>query len=125
VRDADKSTLMILIVDDNVMNQNLVAIVLTTLGHSSVVAANGEQAMEALDGRTFDMVFMDCQMPVLDGFGATREIRRRESGSEAHIPIVALTANAMEGDRERCLAAGMEWIHHQARAASRIGTRDR
>jgi two-component system sensor histidine kinase/response regulator len=81
---------------------------LTTLGHSSVVAANGEQALEALDGGDFDMVFMDCQMPVLDGFSATREIRRRESGSEAHIPIVALTANAMEGDRERCVAAGMD-----------------
>jgi two-component system, sensor histidine kinase and response regulator len=75
-------------------------------GHHVVVAQNGKEAVEAWRTQPFDLIFMDMQMPEMDGFEAASEIRRSESGY--HIPIVALTAHAMEGDRERCLAAGVD-----------------
>src|SRR5205823_8957524 len=75
-------------------------------GYPADTADNGQQAIEALGRSTYAAVLMDCQMPEMDGFAATREIRRREG--ERHTPIIGLTANAMEGDRERCLAAGMD-----------------
>jgi CheY-like chemotaxis protein len=73
-----------------------------------VTAANGQAALDAMKRDAFDLIFMDVQMPLMDGFDATAEIRRREAGSSHRIPIVALTAHAMSGDRERCLRAGMD-----------------
>jgi CheY-like chemotaxis protein len=77
-------------------------------GHSVVVAGDGRQALAVLENQTIDMVLMDVQMPEMDGFAATAAIRQRERATGAHIPIVALTAHAMKGDRERCFAAGMD-----------------
>jgi len=77
-------------------------------GHSVIVAENGRQALEALDRHKFDLVLMDVQMPVMGGMEAATEIRRRERATGEHIPIVAMTAHAMDGDREKCLEAGMD-----------------
>ena len=71
-------------------------------------AVNGQQVLDALARQTFDVVLMDVQMPVMDGYQATAEIRKRESQQGGHVPIIALTAHAMAGDRERCLLAGMD-----------------
>jgi CheY-like chemotaxis protein len=73
------------------------------------VAGNGREALEAIDGASYDLIMMDCQMPKMDGYATTRAIREKEKAGEGRrIPVVALTAHAMEGDRERCLAAGMD-----------------
>jgi signal transduction histidine kinase/DNA-binding response OmpR family regulator len=102
------STLSILVAEDNRVNQTVITRMLQKLGHRVDVAANGLEAISALRRIAYDLVFMDCQMPEMDGFGATRSIRAGEVGTPRHIPIVALTANAMQGDREQCLAAGMD-----------------
>jgi signal transduction histidine kinase/CheY-like chemotaxis protein len=101
-------TLSILVAEDNRVNQTVITRMLQKLGHRVDVAANGLEAVSALRRIAYDLVFMDCQMPGMDGFGATRAIRAGEAGTPRHIPIVALTANAMHGDREQCLAAGMD-----------------
>jgi signal transduction histidine kinase/CheY-like chemotaxis protein len=101
-------TLSILVAEDNRVNQTVITRMLQKLGHRVDVAANGLEAVSALRRVAYDLVFMDCQMPEMDGFGATRAIRAGEAGTPRHIPIVALTANAMHGDREQCLAAGMD-----------------
>ncbi len=99
----------VLLVEDNPVNREVALGMLENLGCEIVVAENGWVAIEAMNDPRFDLVLMDCQMPVMDGFTATAEIRRREAAAAApRIPVVALTANAMEGDRERCLAAGMD-----------------
>ncbi|MFT5392973.1 MAG: two-component system sensor histidine kinase/response regulator, partial [Gammaproteobacteria bacterium] len=105
----------ILVVEDNIVNQRVVASMLKAMGFASVVVSDGEQAIAALEQTTFDVVLMDCQMPVLDGYGATRRIREIEANADAaapgthrRIPIVALTANAMEGDEAKCMHAGMD-----------------
>jgi two-component system, sensor histidine kinase and response regulator len=77
-------------------------------GHYVVVAGNGREALKALEKTRFDLVFMDVQMPEVDGLEATAVIREREKGSGMHQPIIALTAHAMKGDREKCLAGGMD-----------------
>jgi signal transduction histidine kinase/CheY-like chemotaxis protein len=98
----------ILLVEDNDINQQLMVNMLERLGYRAALAADGLQAIEAFRRRRPDLVLMDCQMPNMDGFEATAEIRRLEENAPAPaVPIVALTANAMQGDRERCLAAGM------------------
>src|SRR6202171_1925175 len=97
----------VLIVEDNSVNQMVAARLLEKLGCRVDVAANGRKAVEMVSLVSYDVIFMDCQMPEMDGFEATQEIRRRE-GSGVHRPIIAMTANAMQGDRERCLDAGMD-----------------
>ncbi len=99
----------VLIAEDNVVNQEVAVHMLEGLHCRVTVAGNGVEALAALSRTVFDLVLMDCQMPELDGFAATNEIRRRERNSGGRrLPILALTANAMEGDRERCLDAGMD-----------------
>ena len=102
------SPLKILLAEDNIVNQKLALGILEKLGHQVVVAANGIEALQKNDQHDFDMVLMDVQMPEMDGLEATRELRQRESSTKSHVPVVAMTAHAMKGDRERCLAAGMD-----------------
>src|SRR5690606_8427182 len=97
----------VLVVEDNATNQKVAAAMLGALGVHSVVAENGLVAVEKVRSQHFDLVLMDCQMPVMDGFAATAAIRALTAES-ARIPILALTANAMQGDEARCLAAGMD-----------------
>jgi two-component system, sensor histidine kinase and response regulator len=98
----------VLLAEDNPVNQRLAVRLLEKRGHSVVVAGNGREALEALEKQSFDLVFMDVQMPEMDGLEATAAIREKEKGSGVHRPIIALTAHAMKGDRERCLASGMD-----------------
>ncbi|MBC8088167.1 MAG: PAS domain S-box protein [Phycisphaerae bacterium] len=100
--------LRVLLVDDNAVNRRLAAGLLERRGHAVTLAGNGQVALGALETGTFDVVLMDVHMPVLGGFEATRKIRSLERGTSAHLPVVAMTASAMLGDRERCLAAGMD-----------------
>jgi PAS domain S-box-containing protein len=99
----------ILLVEDNLVNQRVAQRMLEKLGYRVDIAANGEEALIALETLPYDLVLMDCQMPEMDGYSATRAIRNPESAVRDHgVPVVAMTANAMEGDRDRCLAAGMD-----------------
>jgi len=100
--------LRVLLVEDNVVNQRLGIGLLRRRGHSVEVAGNGREAIAALEDRPFDLVLMDVQMPVMDGLEATAAIRRREAAGRGHIPILAMTAHAMQGYREICLEAGMD-----------------
>jgi two-component system sensor histidine kinase/response regulator len=104
----DGSIAHVLLAEDNIVNQRVVRGVLEKQGHNVVVASNGREALEALKQHTFDLVLMDVQMPQMDGFEATRAIRKSEMLTKAHIPIIALTAHAMKGDQDRCIAAGMD-----------------
>ena len=97
----------ILLAEDNRINQRLAQILLEKRGIKVTIACDGLEALERWSSQQFDAIFMDCQMPNMDGFTATREIRRREAGI-ARIPILAMTANAMASDREQCLEAGMD-----------------
>ena len=81
---------------------------LEKMGHTVMVVANGRDAVLMLEEQEFDLVLMDVQMPEMDGFEATSVIREKEAATHKHIPIIAMTAHAMKGDRERCLAAGMD-----------------
>jgi len=100
--------MQVLLVEDNAVNQKLMCRILEKLGADVIVADNGEVAIAKLTATQFEVVLMDCQMPVLDGYEATRRIRAGAAGTSAKtIPIIALTAHALSGDRERCVAAGM------------------
>jgi CheY-like chemotaxis protein len=111
VRAAIKRELRILLAEDNPVNQEVGRLILESLDCLVDVVADGNLAVAAVFKSEYDVVFMDCQMPVVDGYEATRIIRERErnfDGVRRRIPIVALTAHAMEGDRECCLRAGMD-----------------
>ena len=116
-RDADErrrrarfAELTVLIVEDNPVNQEVALGMLARIGVRAEVADNGREGLERIEADRFDAVLMDCQMPVMDGYAATRALREREAaaGDGSHLPVIALTANAMQGDAERCLAAGMD-----------------
>ena len=99
----------VLLVEDNRVNREVAARTLKTFGIEAAAAEDGSQAMAAIRAGKFDLVFMDCQMPIMDGYEATKAVREWEQGSgRPRLPIVAMTANAMQGDREKCLAAGMD-----------------
>ncbi len=100
--------LRILVAEDNPVNQVLAVRILERQGHAARLAENGQEALDLIERETFDLVLMDVQMPVMDGLEATARIREREQGTGNRIPVVALTAFALAGDRERCLAAGMD-----------------
>jgi len=100
--------LRILIAEDNVINRAVATSILEKHGHSLVHADNGREAVAAVARETFDLILMDVQMPEMDGLEATRRIRELEGATGRHTRIVAMTAHAMAGDRERCLAAGMD-----------------
>jgi PAS domain S-box-containing protein len=106
--DVGDSALRVLVVEDHAVNRLLAMRLLKKLGCEVAIAENGRIACERTEREPFDLVFMDCQMPEMDGFEATRIIRGREARTSRHLPIVALTANAMSEDRERCVHAGMD-----------------
>jgi signal transduction histidine kinase/CheY-like chemotaxis protein len=105
---APQRTLTVLLTEDNPVNQMTATTMLQKLGHSVEVAGNGREALEKLEQQSFDIVFMDVQMPEMDGMTATGKIREQEQGGGRHQPIVAMTAHAMTGDREKCMEAGMD-----------------
>jgi CheY-like chemotaxis protein len=102
------SPLRVLVAEDNPVNRTVARRLLEKRGHSVRVAVNGRDALAAFDEEAFDVILMDVEMPEMDGFETTKLIRKRESVSGAHIPVVAMTAHAMKGDQEKCLAAGMD-----------------
>jgi PAS domain S-box-containing protein len=124
----------ILLAEDNLVNQRLVERLLQKNGYTLTTAANGMEALTAMDRQDFDLVLMDVQMPEMDGFEATRAIRAREAAGadssaeprHVHIPVVALTAHAMKGDRERCLECGMDdYVMKPIRSEELLATIDR
>jgi len=102
------SALRVLLAEDNPVNQTLAAKILEKLGHQVQVANNGREAIERSQSEEFDLIFMDVQMPEMDGLEATAAIRAAEAATGKHVPIIAMTAHAMKGDRERCLSSGMD-----------------
>jgi two-component system sensor histidine kinase/response regulator len=110
MRDTEttRRPLKILLAEDNLMNQTLATGILSRYGHKLTIANNGCEAIDAYQDEHFDVILMDVQMPVMDGFAATAEIRKLERSNGRRTPIVAMTAHAMQGDRERCIEAGMD-----------------
>jgi CheY-like chemotaxis protein len=101
-------SLRILLVEDNKVNQKVALKVLSKIGYQADIASNGLEAIRILEHNRYDLVLMDCQMPELDGYDATRSIRNTKGDSpNKAVPIIAMTANAMKGDREKCIEAGM------------------
>ena len=102
------SALKVLVAEDNDANRKLIIALLEKWGHVVASVSNGNEALAALEREPYDVVLMDIQMPELDGMETTRRIRERERAGGGHLPIIAMTAHAMKGDREKCLAAGMD-----------------
>jgi CheY-like chemotaxis protein len=118
--------LRILVVEDNVMNQRVAQAMLEKRGHTVIIASNGREGIDTLEKEVFDLVLMDVQMPEMDGFEATQVIRERQEATGEHTPIVAMTAHAMKGDRDKCLAAGMDdYISKPIRDADLFSVIDR
>ena len=101
-------SLRILLAEDGIANQKVALGLLRQLNHDVVVAGNGDEAVDLFKRQTFDVVLMDIQMPILNGFEATKKIRDIEVGRGSHVPVIAMTAHAMKGDRARCIQAGMD-----------------
>lgn len=97
----------VLLVEDNMVNRKLAVLILERIGCQVDIAVNGSEGVEKFRSGTYQAIFMDCQMPVMDGYAATRAIRQLEAGA-SHVPIIAVTANAMKGDKEKCLECGMD-----------------
>jgi two-component system, sensor histidine kinase and response regulator len=108
ITEGEKRVMKVLLAEDNSVNQTLAIRLLEKRGHQVVLAVNGREALDALERETFDLVLMDVQMPVLDGLTAIRTVRKKEAEAGGHMPIIALTAHAMKGDRERCIEAGAD-----------------
>jgi two-component system, sensor histidine kinase and response regulator len=106
--DALEDGKLLLVVEDNLINQKVTILQLKKLGYAAHTVDNGKEAVEAISHLPYALILMDCQMPVMDGFEATHAIRKIDQISSRHTPIIAMTANAMKGDRERCLKAGMD-----------------
>lgn len=100
--------LHILVVEDNPVNQKLLSLMLQQFGHTSIIAPNGKIGVELYEKTSFDLVLMDIQMPIMDGFEATAAIRDKEKNTGSHVPIIAVTAHVMPGYREKCLENGMD-----------------
>jgi CheY-like chemotaxis protein len=114
----DFTDVRVLLVEDQPVNQQLMKIILSKVKCDVDVAANGVEAVQKATANSYNLVFMDCQMPEMDGFDATRAIRAQEQNPNQRLPIIALTADAMQGDREKCLAAGMtDYINKPVKAA--------
>src|SRR5207249_516091 len=107
-RAASPAGLRVLLAEDNPINRKVAQGMLQKQGHTVRVARDGQEVLDLLSGAVFDVVLMDVQMPGMDGLEATAQVRQREAAGRGHVPIIALTAHAMSGDRERCLAAGMD-----------------
>ncbi len=104
----ESTTLPLLIVEDNRVNSMVLERILVRAGYSCHITENGEEALDAIKRNSYSCILMDCQMPVMDGYEATRRIRQMEADTSEHIPIIAVTANALSGDRDLCLQAGMD-----------------
>jgi CheY-like chemotaxis protein len=107
-RSPDPNAPIVLVVEDSPVNRLVTVRVLERCGYRVHVVNDGREALDALSTQVYDVVLMDCQMPEVDGYEATRELRQREQGGSRHTPVIAMTAHAMTGDRERCLDAGMD-----------------
>jgi CheY-like chemotaxis protein len=107
--ETETGKIRILLVEDNMINRKVATKLIEKSGYTVDCALNGVEALKRIKktDEPYDLILMDCQMPVMDGYEATREIRRME-GDQRRTPIIAITANAMKGDRQRCLAAGMD-----------------
>ncbi len=122
----DRRRFHILLAEDNAVNQMVAVRLLQKRGHTVVVTGNGREALTALEDETFDLALLDVQMPEIDGLEAAAIIRKKEQGTNRRLPLIALTAHAMKGDRERCLAAGMDaYVAKPLRANEFLETIDR
>ena len=104
----DKQSTVILIVEDNLANQSLLQQQINLLGYTAKIAANGMEAKQRLLEDDYALVLTDCNMPVMDGYQLAESIRRDEVGSAKRLPVIAITANALDGDDEKCFSAGMD-----------------
>ena len=122
-KGAGDRPLRVLVAEDNPVNREVMARILQLGGHRAVMVTNGREAVERVHDETFDAVLMDLQMPEMDGFEATRQIRASEPDGGHHLPIIAITAHALQGDRDRCMAAGMdEYISKPVRPSNLLKT---
>src|SRR5262249_11973443 len=103
-----QSSLDVLVVEDNAVNQKLAGLLLKKLAHRPTIVSDGRAALRTLEKRSFDLILMDIQIPVMGGVETAARIRKRETNGGRHVPVVAMTAHAMAGDRERALQAGMD-----------------